>query len=603
MVCKQWMGWGRFALAAAIGGILGSGKVDAQTVVELKRTGDAWQLIRNGQPYAIHGVGGQTQLQRLSELGGNSIRTWGTDGLDAILDEAHRHGLSVCVGMWLGHERHGFSYQNADAVAKQMEQCLETVRRFKDHPAVLMWGIGNEMEGNGKNPAIWYAIDHIAREIHRIDPYHPTMTVIAELGEDAEKIRNLERFCHNVDVVGVNSYAGIESLGKRIEAAGATKPYIITEHGPRGPWEVEKTAWGAPIEATSTEKAKLYDAGYRTNVLEHSGRCLGTYAFLWGNKQETTATWFGMILPDGTRLEAADRMSQHWTGQHPSNQCPKIESLTMEGNAVLKPGDVRTLAVQATDPESDPLEVTWIVRSDSAMVGEGGDAQAEERMWSEAIETKGTLAKLTAPDAGGNYRVFVVVRDQRGGAAVANVPWQVDAPRVAMKAPAAVLPFALYRDGSTAPPFVPSGFMGNAQAIALEQNSAQTPRSGASCIRVSYQSPDAWGGVLWQSPANDWKGDTPGGLNFTGAKVLEFWARGEQGGEVVNFLFGAIEGSGLYRDSARGDLKEVRLSDRWQKYQIPLEGRDLSRIKTAFGWSVAGSGQPVVFYLDDIEYR
>lgn len=603
MARKQWTVWGWFALVATIGMIVESRQVDAQSVVELKRTGDAWQLIRNGQPYPIHGVGGQTQLKRLADIGGNSIRTWGTEGLDAILDEAHRHGLSVCVGMWLGHERHGFSYQNADAVTKQMEQCLETVRRYKDHPAVLMWGIGNEMEGNGTNPAIWYAIDHIAREVHRIDPNHPTMTAIAELGAEGEKIRNLERFCPNIDIVGVNSYAGVESLGKRILAAGANKPYIITEHGPRGPWEAEKTAWGSPIEATSTEKAKLYDAGYRVNVLEHSGRCLGTYAFLWGNKQETTATWFGMIMPDGTRLEATDRLAQHWTGKQPANRCPKIDSMKMEGGAILKPGDVRALSVQASDPESDPLDVTWIVRSDSAMVGEGGDAQSEERHVAGVIEANGQRAKLTAPEAGGNYRVFVVVKDGHGGAAVANVPWQVDAPRVAMAAPAAAMPYFLYQDGSTAAPFVPSGFMGNAQAITMEQDCAQSPHTGSGCIRVSYQSPDAWGGVLWQSPANDWKGDSPGGLNFTGAKVLEFWARGEQGGEVVNFLFGAIEGSGLYRDSARGDLKEVRLSDQWQKYQIPLEGRDLSRIKTAFGWSVAGSGKPITFYLDEISYR
>ena len=71
----------------------------------------------------------------------------------------------VCVGLWLGHPRHGFDYQNEAAITKQLEQCLEVVRKYKDHPAVLLWGIGNEMEEDGRNPAIWYAIDHIAREI------------------------------------------------------------------------------------------------------------------------------------------------------------------------------------------------------------------------------------------------------------------------------------------------------------------------------------------------------------------------------------------------------------------------------------------------------
>jgi hypothetical protein len=54
--------------------------------------------------------------------------------------------------------------------------------------------------------------------------------------------------------------------------------------------------------------------------------------------------------------------------------------------------------------------------------------------------------------------------------------------------------------------------------------------------------------------------------------------------------------------SAKAELSEVRLSKQWQKLRIPLDGRDLSRIKTGFGWSLAGQGKPVTFYLDDIRY-
>jgi beta-galactosidase/beta-glucuronidase len=121
------------------------------------------RLIRDGQPYFVKGVGGHTHLAELAAAGGNSIRTWGTDHLDELLDQAHRHGLTVCVGLWLGHERHGFDYQDLSSVVDQLDTCRKAVHRYKDHPAVLMWGIGNEMEGDGSNPAIWYAVDHIAR--------------------------------------------------------------------------------------------------------------------------------------------------------------------------------------------------------------------------------------------------------------------------------------------------------------------------------------------------------------------------------------------------------------------------------------------------------
>ncbi len=175
------------------------GELAGQVPVRLDSRNGAFALLRDGKPFPVKGAGGQTKLDRLAAADGNSIRTWSTENLEAVLDDAHRHGLTVCVGFWLGHERHGFNYQDQAAVLRQLDDCLTAVRKYKDHPAVLLWAIGNEMEGSGRNPAVWYAVDHIAREIKRIDPHHPTMTVIAELGDDAIKVRNIERFCPHID--------------------------------------------------------------------------------------------------------------------------------------------------------------------------------------------------------------------------------------------------------------------------------------------------------------------------------------------------------------------------------------------------------------------
>jgi hypothetical protein len=386
----------------------------------------AHRLIRNGQPYFVRGVGGHTQLAELAASGGNSIRTWGTDGLDEILDEAHRNGLTVAVGLWLGHERHGFDYQDQAAVLRQLNACREAVRKYKDHPAVLMWGIGNEMEGDGTNPAIWHAVDQIAREIKRIDPDHPTMTVIAELGEN--KIQNIERFCPNIDIVGVNSYGGIKSVGSRYRKAGGTKPYIITEFGPPGPWEVGKTEWGSPIEMSSTAKGEWYADAYRLAVTAQQGLCLGSYAFYWGHKQETTATWFGMLLPNGVRLAAVDTMVEAWTGAPSVNLCPRIMSVEADQTKKLRPGQTVEANLSASDPENDQLTFRWVLRSDSGTIGSGGDSQAEEDSFAGAVSAAGPTATVTMPEGGGGYRLFAYVSDGRGGAAVANVPLYVEAP-------------------------------------------------------------------------------------------------------------------------------------------------------------------------------
>jgi hypothetical protein len=580
--------------------LCGAAPSESPSVVEVKRTGGGFQLLRNGRPYQIKGVGGQTKLDLLKQLGGNSIRTWSTDGLSELLDAAHERGLTVCVGMWLGHERHGFDYQDESSVTEQLRKCIDAVKQYKDHPAVLMWGVGNEMEGDGHNPAIWYAVDHIAREIKAIDPNHPTMTVIAELGD--HKLRSIEQFCPHVDIVGVNSYGGISSLADRYRKGGGTKPYVVTEHGPLGPWEVEKTAWGSPLEENSSEKAIRYANGYQTAVAEQADLCFGSYAFLWGHKQETTATWFGMLLPDGSRLAAADAMSNVWTGSPPANRCPRIDSLKLDQASGLKPGQTVRAVLRTTDPEDDELTITWVLRKDSGTIGVGGDAQAAQTAHADAVNASSNTATVTVPANGGGYRLFAYVRDGQGGAAVANTAFSVDAPVKPIPSPKAKLPYVIYGDDAPTSTYTPSGYMGNADAITMTLDCTETPHAGKTCLKIEYDDPGNWGGVVWQSPPNDWDGVQPGGLDLSGATELQFYARGAKGGETVNFVIGVLDGNQPYRDTAKAELNSIQLSDQWQRFRIPLQGRDLRRIKTGFGWSLAGQGDSITFYLDEIRY-
>lgn len=571
--------------------------------VRLVKEGEYSRLLKDGKHYPIKGVGGDTFFAELAEAGGNAVRTWDCKNLKSVLDDAHRHGLMVCAGLWLGHQRHGFDYQDQDFVLRQLDEKLAYVRRFKDHPALLMWAVGNEAEGDGRDPSIWYAINHVAREIKRIDGRHPTMTVIAELGEGASKVRSIERFCPAIDIVGVNAYGGIESVPERYAEANCAKPYIITEHGTLGPWEVGKTPWGSPFEWTSTEKGRFYASGYTANAIRNDKHCLGTFAFIWGHKQETTATWFGMLLPDGTRLAAVDAMTQAWTGKPPQNLCPAIESFEVDQPRVLEPGSKITAKVLASDPESDSLRYKWVLRSDSGTIGEGGDPQESESDFSSAVQSFSPKATITMPEGGGGYRLFVYVYDDHGGAAVANAPFNISAPmKLASEMKESQMPYVVYQEASIQSVFIPSGYMGNAEAIEMKLDCTDSPYSGTTCIRATYKSGSSWGGVLWQSPAGDWDGKLPGGANLTQATHLEFYARGEQGGEEINFVFGVLDGNQPYRDTAKGELSKVSLEREWKKYRIPLASLDLRQIKTGFGWSLAGQGKPVTFYLDDIRY-
>lgn len=580
----------------------------AQVSVSLVSQDEQFQLLRDGQPYTIKGVGGDTHLAELAAAGGNSIRTWNDETLDTLLDAAHLHKLTVCVGFWLGHQRHGFDYQNAADVLEQLHRCVASVKKYKNHPAVLMWAVGNEMEGEGNDPSVWYAVNHIAREIKKIDPNHPTMTVIAEIGEGASKLSAIENFCPDIDIIGINSYGGIESLAQRYREAGKTRPYVVTEHAAAGPWEVATTSWGAPYELTSTAKGEAFKRGYTAAAAQQSDLCLGSYAFMWGHKQETTATWFGMLLPDGRRLAPVDVMSELWTGKPVKQPVPRIQSLTISGPELVEPGTEFVASVELDTPDDSELKIEWVLRSDSATIGAGGDPQEAETVFESAVESLGRQASVAAPDGGGGYRLFCYVYDQTGGAAVANVPFRVNAPmKIASAMPVSKLPYVIYGEASKSRPtqhsvFVPSGFMGNAGAITMDAGATDLPHSGSTCLKFGYSATASWGGVLWQSPAGDWDGKLPGGANLTGASQLEFWVRGATGGEKVNFAFGALNGNQPYRDTGSGELQDVVLTTKWQKLTIPLADLDLRQIKTGFGWSLAGQEKPVTFFLDDIRF-
>jgi hypothetical protein len=568
-------------------------------IVRLEQTEGVYQLTRNGQPYFIRGAGGSEHLDMLVDCGGNSIRTWSSDGVGVLLDDAHKLGISVTVGFWLGHERHGFKYHDKALVAKQLEKCREAVRRYKDHPALLMWAVGNEMEGDGKKVAIWKAVEEIAAMCKQEDPNHPTMTVTAELGVDQINVKMLHKHCPSIDIMGINSYAGLPSVRKRYAMAGGTKPYIITEFGPKGHWEVKKADWGAPIEQNSSDKAEHYRTSYLATI-DNNPLCLGGYAFIWGNKMEVTETWFSMILRGGHKTKSVDVMTELWSGKPPENRCPDISDVTLDRNSGLKPGDTVTATLTATDPDGDALEVKWRLMFDSGHKPVGGDFQEDEPDYPGALlSSSNQRAVFKIPESGGGYRIMAYAFDRNGNVASANAPLNVEGKVIPKKPPESPMPFVIYNEADGPQPYIPSGYMGNHSAIEMDEAWQDNPYKGRTCLKVHYGAPDRWGGVVWQTPANDW-GDLPGGFNLSKATKLTFAARGEKGGEKLGFGVGVIRDNMPYPDSSITKLNGVVLTQEWKEYTIELDEKDLSLIKSGFMWSGPAKGQPFTFYLDEI---
>lgn len=401
---------------------------------------DGWRLRVNGVDFPIRGVGGAQAsglLEQLKAAGGNTVRTWGIETLELkvadgerFIDRAHRLGIMVVPGIWIEHERHGFDYSKPEFIQSQRTRVLAAIRQYKNHPAVLAWGLGNEMEdpiSPGGSIAVFKEVEELTRLVKAEDPHHPVMSVIAF---NEAKVANVLRYVPSLDILGVNAYGGASGAGEALKLAGWTKPFAVTEFGPPGPWEVAVTAWGAPHEPTSQEKARAYFATHRLVSETNDGKelSLGTFAFVWGWKQERTATWFGMFLPTLEKLPQVDAMTRAWTGQWPKNRSPDIRNLTSAAaGQVVKPDQRLTASLEATDPDGDALTYRWSVVAESVAGGVGGDAEGAPPSYPKLIQKNGSPeCEFRSPSNAGNYRLFVTVHDNKGSAATANFPFRVE---------------------------------------------------------------------------------------------------------------------------------------------------------------------------------
>lgn len=75
------------------------------------------------------------------------------------------------------------------------------IKKYKNHPALLFWGVGNEMElglNSSQWNMIWPVIEKAAKLVHKLDPNHPTMAVLAEVADD--KAASFGAVVSNIDV-------------------------------------------------------------------------------------------------------------------------------------------------------------------------------------------------------------------------------------------------------------------------------------------------------------------------------------------------------------------------------------------------------------------
>jgi hypothetical protein len=400
--------------------------VNGFAVVKITKTPEGYQLLRHGEPFYIKGVGGYGNFDQIKEIGGNAIRTWDTKRAQEILDIADSLGLVVMLGLGTGKQHWGtsFDYSNEQMIAAKLQEIADTVRKYKDHPALLMWNVGNELTLNQDNyDPIWMFINRMAQTVKQVDNNHPV--TYSHNGIGRKQIRRMGELLTDVDAISFNIFLRLYEVllhAPGLTNAGWDKPYIITEWGTPASWESEKTNWGAPIEMNTSQRASFFKQAYADVIAKDPYYCLGSFAFYWGEKFEATHTFFS-VLPEGRQSGITEALAISWKGTPPYNKAPVIQEVYVESvkdykNAVLKAGHQYTARIKAYDPDGDSLRFRWEIRREAPDKDIKGDYDNPIQ-----LEGNGREVVFRVPNTLGGYRIFAYVYDDKDFIATVNLPF------------------------------------------------------------------------------------------------------------------------------------------------------------------------------------
>jgi hypothetical protein len=177
-----------------------------------------------------------TDAPLLQNLGVNTVRVYLDPGLDAsaltVLDNLYSRGIMVIL--------------TADNGSNDMARVQQVVSFYKDHPAVLMWSLGNEWNVNlyygnpncGSPAAAAQCTERAAQLVKSLDANHPVASSYGDIDINAPGLRladtrnYVNTICASVDLWTANVFRG-PNFGNLFDQwrSIAAKPLLIGELG------------------------------------------------------------------------------------------------------------------------------------------------------------------------------------------------------------------------------------------------------------------------------------------------------------------------------------------------------------------------------------
>ncbi len=148
---------------------------------------------------AVHAAALRRQLRLMREMGVNAIRTSHNPPSPELLDLCDELGFVVMDEFfdewYIPKVKNGYAKYYREHAAQDV---IDVIRRDRNHPSVVMWSIGNEINEQHDKEG-WRAAMMLTETVHRTDPTRPTTA-----GFDRGWACFDNHLANFVDVVGLN---------------------------------------------------------------------------------------------------------------------------------------------------------------------------------------------------------------------------------------------------------------------------------------------------------------------------------------------------------------------------------------------------------------
>lgn len=382
-------------------------------VVKVIGTKGNWQLTINGEAFRIKGVGvgravgrdGVDYLKMARDMGANTVRTWGiSQGDRHYLDTAHRYGLKVDAGIWLDPvlDKSAHSYLDKNYLNKVRQEILRYIRAYKNHPAVILWNIGNEVvfftKDENERVAFCQFLESIIQEVHKIDPDHPVIYTSSATND----IAYLKKYVPSLDIVGINTYGGIEFIHQEVTAMFDI-PYLVTEFGSLGEWDRGKDANGVSLELNDDSKMSYYKQFAHT-IRNYYGHSLGGFAFFLGDTTQVSLSWWN--INHGSFKKYPYLVMEDFYKEREFRRAPFVVKELTLSRSTLKPREDFEVSVElknVLDP-AGTVEYSYLASTASeAVLMEYPNTRIPVE-----VEGIGPKVRIKAPAEPGTYRIYAV---------------------------------------------------------------------------------------------------------------------------------------------------------------------------------------------------